>query len=120
MAAGWKLAKGKSWRQKLEADHPSHGKIVDTIGGEDKAEGGDGPNRDIASYRLDDEDDLQKAAKRFARYDKKVKEGEERAQELRERFAPWYYVISDESFQRLHRDRTELLKETEKEEKAAE
>lgn len=24
----WKLAKGKTWRQKLEEDHPNHGKIV--------------------------------------------------------------------------------------------
>jgi hypothetical protein len=26
--AKWKLKEGKTWRQKLEADHPSHGKIV--------------------------------------------------------------------------------------------
>ena len=25
----WKLAKGKTWRQKLEQEHPNHGKIVD-------------------------------------------------------------------------------------------
>jgi hypothetical protein len=24
----WKLAKGKTWRQKLEVEHPNHGKIV--------------------------------------------------------------------------------------------
>jgi len=24
----WKLAEGKTWRQKLERDHPNHGKIV--------------------------------------------------------------------------------------------
>ncbi len=24
----WKLAKGKTWRQKLEQEHPSHGKVV--------------------------------------------------------------------------------------------
>ncbi len=24
----WKLAKGKTWRQKLEQEHPNHGKIV--------------------------------------------------------------------------------------------
>ncbi len=26
--ATWKLAKGKTWRQKLEHEHPNHGKIV--------------------------------------------------------------------------------------------
>ena len=28
MSATWKLAKGKTWRQKLEADHPKHGTMV--------------------------------------------------------------------------------------------
>jgi len=28
MPATWKLAKGKTWRQKLEQEHPNHGKIV--------------------------------------------------------------------------------------------
>lgn len=28
-AIKWKLAKGKTWRQKLEEVHPNHGKIVD-------------------------------------------------------------------------------------------
>ena len=26
--AKWKLAKGKTWRSKLEAEHPNHGKVV--------------------------------------------------------------------------------------------
>ena len=26
--AKWKLAEGKTWRQKLEQEHPNHGKIV--------------------------------------------------------------------------------------------
>lgn len=25
---GWKLAKGKTWRQKLQEEHPNHGKVV--------------------------------------------------------------------------------------------
>lgn len=28
MTATWKLGKGKTWRQKLEQEHPNHGKIV--------------------------------------------------------------------------------------------
>lgn len=28
MAATWKLAKGTTWRQKLEQEHPNHGKVV--------------------------------------------------------------------------------------------
>ncbi|MFQ5413021.1 MAG: hypothetical protein ACE5E6_01045 [Phycisphaerae bacterium] len=29
MSATWKLARGKTWREKLEAPHPNHGKVVD-------------------------------------------------------------------------------------------
>jgi hypothetical protein len=28
MTTKWKLAKGKTWRQKLEQEHPNHGRIV--------------------------------------------------------------------------------------------
>ncbi len=30
MSKTWKLASGKTWRQKLEQCHPNHGKVVDT------------------------------------------------------------------------------------------
>ena len=39
-----------------------------------------------------------------------VKEGEELAASLRKRFAPWYYVISDDAFKKLRLGRAELVK----------
>ncbi|MEQ8765148.1 MAG: DUF4340 domain-containing protein [Planctomycetota bacterium] len=47
----------------------------------------------------------------LASFEAKKKEGQEKAEELKERFAPWYYVISADSFSKLHLSRDELLKE---------
>ncbi len=43
-------------------------------------------------------------------WEKKVTRGKERAKELNDRFAAWYYVISGDSFKKLHQTRETLLK----------
>ncbi|HXG62271.1 MAG TPA: DUF4340 domain-containing protein [Planctomycetota bacterium] len=43
-------------------------------------------------------------------YERKVSDGKKRAQELTDRFAEWYYVISDDLFKKLRRDPKELVK----------
>jgi hypothetical protein len=42
-------------------------------------------------------------------YDAKLKKGEERAKELSARFADWYYVISDATYQKIHLGRAEIV-----------
>lgn len=42
-------------------------------------------------------------------FDEKVAEGRKLAKELNDRFAPWYYVISADLFQKLKVDRSELV-----------
>ncbi|WP_437204549.1 DUF4340 domain-containing protein [Planctomicrobium sp. SH664] len=42
-------------------------------------------------------------------YDEKVKAGQERVAELNRRFADWYYVISEDAFDRLKLKRSELI-----------
>jgi len=49
-------------------------------------------------------------------YEEKVKEGKDRVKELNERFADWYYVISDEVYQKIHLSREDVVKKKEKEE----
>lgn len=44
-----------------------------------------------------------------AEYERKVEAGRKRAQELNERFAAWYYVISADLFDKLHVARSELV-----------
>jgi hypothetical protein len=43
-------------------------------------------------------------------YNKKVEAGEKRVQELNDRFADWYFVISDATYQKIHIGRDQLLK----------
>lgn len=47
-------------------------------------------------------------------YEKKVEDGRKKAEDLNYRFAEWYYVISNESFQTLRLARTDLVKPKEK------
>lgn len=42
-------------------------------------------------------------------FDAKIEKGQELAKELNDRFAPWYYVISADLFQKLKVDRAELV-----------
>ena len=46
-------------------------------------------------------------------YDRQVADGKKRVSELNARFADWYYVISNEVFQKLHLSRDELIKKKE-------
>ncbi len=44
-------------------------------------------------------------------YDDKVKKGEEKVKELSDRFADWYYVISDKTYQKIHLSRDDIIKQ---------
>ncbi len=50
-------------------------------------------------------------------YDEKVKAGQEKVKELNERFADWYYIISDDVYQKIHLGRKEIIKAKEVESK---
>ncbi|HEY4312029.1 MAG TPA: DUF4340 domain-containing protein [Pirellulales bacterium] len=43
-------------------------------------------------------------------YNKKIADGEKRVKELNERFADWYYVISDGTYKKIHISREQLVK----------
>ncbi len=45
--------------------------------------------------------------------DSKVEAGRKREQALALRFADWYYVISADSFKKLHKTKADLVKKTE-------
>ena len=49
-----------------------------------------------------------------AEYQEKVKKGRDRVKELNDRFADWYYVISDEVYRKIHISRENLFKPKEK------
>ncbi len=56
------------------------------------------------------EDDLKKYEDDVKKYDDKVKAGKEQVAKLNRRFADWYYVISAESFNKLHVARKDIIK----------
>ncbi|HUT10987.1 MAG TPA: DUF4340 domain-containing protein [Thermoguttaceae bacterium] len=49
-------------------------------------------------------------------HQEKITKGQEKAKELNDRFADWYYVISNEAFEKIHLGREQIVKEKEKEE----
>ena len=71
-------------------------------------------NRDFedkAQDELTDEDnENKKLADDYEDWEEKVATGQETAAELSARFAPWYYVISAESFDKIHVQRSDLVK----------
>ncbi len=46
-------------------------------------------------------------------YEKKVEEGKKKVKELNDRFADWYYVISDDVYKKIHLNRDEIIKKKE-------
>lgn len=45
--------------------------------------------------------------------EKKIKEGRQRVKELNDRFADWYYIISEDVYKKIHLTREDLLKSSE-------
>ncbi|MGE3164797.1 MAG: DUF4340 domain-containing protein [Planctomycetota bacterium] len=79
--------------------------------GADGFEGGTGANADVVSNNIAFEDQLKKSAEEWKTFRASVTEGEKLADDLRRRFAPWFYVIDDASFRKLRRDKHEVTKQ---------
>jgi hypothetical protein len=47
-------------------------------------------------------------------YDEKLEQGKKKVKELNDRFADWYYIISDEVYQKIHLGRDQIVKKKEK------
>lgn len=43
-------------------------------------------------------------------YDAKVKAGQDKVKQLNERFADWYYIISDDTYKKIHLGRKDIIK----------
>jgi len=90
-------------------------KADDAAADEQKAEEpnlGDIYQRAIEKYRAD----VPKYESDVKDREAKVEEGKKKVDELNDRFADWYYVITEEDFGKLRLSRDQLVKEKEKEE----
>ena len=70
-------------------------------------------NRDFESKEQSEWSDVDTENKKLAddhtSWEDNVTQGQETAGELSRRFAPWYYVISSESFDKIHLRRSDLI-----------
>lgn len=80
----------------------------------DAAEESGDKKPEIAKPKTKEELELERITKENERkqkdYDDKVKKGEEKVKELSSRFADWYYVVSDSTYQKIHLGRDEIVK----------
>jgi hypothetical protein len=82
--------------------------------GDDSAEGKDAKKRpsaeeqeELALERKRIETENQRKQKE---YDEQIKKGEERARELNDRFADWYYVVSESTYRKIHLGRDDVIR----------
>ena len=99
---------------KPDAEEPDAEKTGDVATEEKKVEPnlGDIYQRAIEKFRADQ----KKYEADVKSRDGKVEEGKKKVDELNDRFADWYYVITEEDFGKLRLNRDQLVKAKEKEE----
>jgi hypothetical protein len=119
--------------KKDEAKSDDAEKAADPVDKGDKADEAK-PDEAAAEEKKEDEPNLgdiyQRAIEKFRadqkKYEsdvkdrqKKAEEGQKKVDELNDRFADWYYVITEEDFSKLRLNRDQLVKAKEKEEPEA-
>jgi len=67
------------------------------------------PKTDPDEWRLNREAILAENARKQQAYEEKIAAGKERSAKLNRRFADWYYVISDATYQKIHLTAQELI-----------
>lgn len=70
-----------------------------------------------AAKKKADEENIERIKKANERkktdYDKKVADGKKKVKDLNKRFSEWYYVISDETYKKIHLGRDQVIKKKE-------
>lgn len=68
---------------------------------------------DAEALKIEREQIEKENQRKMDEYQEKVKKGQEHAKELNDRFADWYYVISDEVYRKIHLSRNEIIEKPE-------
>ncbi len=93
------------------AEKSATGKSNPAAGGANEKAGATKDPKSPEDLKKDYEDQLKKYKSDLKAYEDKVAAGKKQADELTSRFGDWYYVISAESFNKLHLSRKELVKD---------
>ncbi len=119
-------AEGKKSDQEEAPAQPAQ-RTEDTQPDEAKQQSPAGDNQ-INKQEADDKDKKQDKEKDLAaererierenkreqeRYEEQIKKGKQRVQELNERFADWYYIIPDSTYQKIRLSRADFIKKKE-------
>jgi len=83
---------------------------------EGESKEGDEKSEALKEYEAEVERIEKENKRKQEEYDEKIKKGEEKVKELNDRFADWYYVISNDVYQKIHLSRSDVVKKKEKEE----
>ncbi|MDR1140565.1 MAG: DUF4340 domain-containing protein [Planctomycetaceae bacterium] len=79
----------------------------------------DGLNPDQTETANKEKEQIEKSNQREQeRYEKEVEDGKKRAEKLTDRFADWYYVISEDVYKKIHLTQTNVFREKKKESEA--
>jgi hypothetical protein len=84
--------------------------------GRDGETGGEGADADLVSDALEEARGRLLTAREIREHAEKVEKAGERLEELQERFAPWYYVIDADLYDKLKLSRADAVKAKEPEE----
>jgi hypothetical protein len=107
----------ESKREAKEDDAASQNDAKATKEGADNTTVGDA-KADAKKASPEEEEELALRRKRIEtenerkqkEYDEKVKKGEDKARELNARFAEWYYVVSEDTYKKIHLNRDDVIK----------
>lgn len=86
------------------ADKPAEGEAANKPADEKPAD--DKPADPAAAERAKIEEENKR---KQDEYDRKIKEGEEKKKKLNDRFADWYYVISDDTYRKIKLNRADFV-----------
>ncbi len=67
------------------------------------------PDPNDPKYLAEQKEAEEKAKQEKTDYDKKLADGEKKVKELVDRFGPWYYVTTGDSFRAINLDRVRLV-----------
>ncbi|HEY5312486.1 MAG TPA: DUF4340 domain-containing protein [Pirellulales bacterium] len=96
-----------------DAEKPADTDAADEKGG-DKQPADAKPAAPKSAEELERDRVVQENKRKQDEYETKLKDGEKRVKELNDRFADWYYIISNETYQKIHLSRDQVIKQKEK------
>ena len=103
-------AKGETPKQEDNADQPGEEKPADEST-EEKEKTDDQSEVEAERERI-----IKENKRKQQEYDEELDKGRKKVKELNDRFADWYYIISDEVYQKIHLGRDQIVKKKEKKE----